>query len=64
MSRAGFWRIRTVDVTGSTNADLAAAARDGEPEGAVLVAGQQTAGNRAVTRLLSVQRAPDSMPCW
>jgi BirA family transcriptional regulator, biotin operon repressor / biotin---[acetyl-CoA-carboxylase] ligase len=45
-----FWRIRTVDVTGSTNADMAARARTGEPEGAVLVAGQQTAGRGRLGR--------------
>lgn len=39
------WRqIRAVAETGSTNADLLTAARAGEPEGLVLVAGTQTAG--------------------
>jgi BirA family biotin operon repressor/biotin-[acetyl-CoA-carboxylase] ligase len=44
--RAGaLWReIRVVAETGSTNADLLAAARAGEPEGLVLVADAQTAG--------------------
>jgi BirA family biotin operon repressor/biotin-[acetyl-CoA-carboxylase] ligase len=40
----GFWRVRRVAATGSTNDDLVAAARAGEPAGAVLVAGFQTAG--------------------
>ena len=41
----GFWReVRVVDETGSTNADLAARARDGAPEGTVLVTELQTAG--------------------
>jgi BirA family biotin operon repressor/biotin-[acetyl-CoA-carboxylase] ligase len=40
-----FWRdLRIVDSTGSTNADLAAAARSGAPEGSVLVAEAQDAG--------------------
>lgn len=38
------WRIVRVSSTGSTNADLAAAALAGEPDGAVLVADEQTAG--------------------
>jgi BirA family biotin operon repressor/biotin-[acetyl-CoA-carboxylase] ligase len=43
--RAGLWRaIEVVAETGSTNADLAAAARAGAPEGSVLVAEAQTAG--------------------
>jgi BirA family biotin operon repressor/biotin-[acetyl-CoA-carboxylase] ligase len=50
MTEPPFWRIRTVDVTGSTNADMAALARSGEPEGAVLVAGQQTAGRGRLGR--------------
>jgi BirA family biotin operon repressor/biotin-[acetyl-CoA-carboxylase] ligase len=37
-------RIDVVDETGSTNADLAARARLGEPSGAVLVTGYQSAG--------------------
>jgi BirA family biotin operon repressor/biotin-[acetyl-CoA-carboxylase] ligase len=41
----GLWReVRVVDETGSTNADLAARARDGAPEGTVLVTELQTAG--------------------
>lgn len=41
----GLWReIRVVDETGSTNADLAALAQAGAPEGTVIVAESQTAG--------------------
>jgi BirA family transcriptional regulator, biotin operon repressor / biotin---[acetyl-CoA-carboxylase] ligase len=41
----GLWRdVEVTAVTGSTNADLLARAARGEPEGAVLVAEQQTAG--------------------
>jgi BirA family transcriptional regulator, biotin operon repressor / biotin---[acetyl-CoA-carboxylase] ligase len=41
----GFWRrVEVLAETGSTNADAAAAAAAGEPEGFVLVAEQQTAG--------------------
>ena len=41
----GLWRrIETVEATGSTNADLAAAARAGEPGGRVLVADYQGSG--------------------
>ena len=39
-----FSDVRRVDETGSTNADLLALARDGAPEGIVLVADHQTAG--------------------
>ena len=39
-----FGPVRFVGSTGSTNADLLAAARSGAPEGAVLVADHQTAG--------------------
>ena len=39
-----FGPVRCVGSTGSTNADLLAAARSGAPEGAVLVADHQTAG--------------------
>ncbi len=39
-----FGSVRFVASTGSTNADLLAAARGGEPEGSVLVADHQTAG--------------------
>jgi BirA family transcriptional regulator, biotin operon repressor / biotin---[acetyl-CoA-carboxylase] ligase len=45
------WReVRTVGETGSTNADLLAAARAGEPEGLVLVARSQTAGRGRLGR--------------
>jgi len=47
----GLWRsVRVVATTGSTNADLAAAAADGAPEGTVLVAEQQTAGRGRLGR--------------
>ncbi len=39
-----FTDIRRVDETGSTNADVLALARNGEPEGVVVVAATQTAG--------------------
>lgn len=42
--------IRRVDETGSTNADLLSLARDGEPEGIVLVAEHQTAGRGRLGR--------------
>lgn len=38
------YRVRRVERTGSTNADVLAAAAAGEPEGLVVVAGTQTAG--------------------
>lgn len=38
------WRVRTVAVTGSTNADLAELARAGGPAGEVLIAEHQQAG--------------------
>jgi BirA family biotin operon repressor/biotin-[acetyl-CoA-carboxylase] ligase len=45
------WReIRVVAETGSTNADLAASARDGAAEGTVLVAEAQTAGRGRLGR--------------
>jgi BirA family transcriptional regulator, biotin operon repressor / biotin---[acetyl-CoA-carboxylase] ligase len=45
------WReVRTVTETGSTNADLLAAARAGEPEGLVLVTRSQTAGRGRLGR--------------
>ncbi|GAA4621801.1 biotin--[acetyl-CoA-carboxylase] ligase [Actinoallomurus vinaceus] len=47
----GLWReIRVVAETGSTNADLVAAARDGADEGLVLVAEAQTAGRGRLDR--------------
>lgn len=48
---AGGWRrVDVVAATGSTNADLVAAARAGEDAGVVLVAEQQTAGRGRLTR--------------
>jgi BirA family biotin operon repressor/biotin-[acetyl-CoA-carboxylase] ligase len=44
MARTRFADVRWVDETGSTNADVLALARDGAPEGIVLVADHQTAG--------------------
>ncbi|WP_344899338.1 biotin--[acetyl-CoA-carboxylase] ligase [Actinomadura meridiana] len=47
----GLWReVRVVAETGSTNADLAARAADGAPEGAVLVTESQTAGRGRLGR--------------
>ena len=44
------WTVRVVDVTGSTNADLVQAARDGERGPTVLVARAQTAGRGRLDR--------------
>lgn len=44
------WDVRVVASTGSTNADLMAAARAGVPEGRVLVAEAQTAGRGRLGR--------------
>jgi len=44
------WDVRHVAKTESTNADLAAAARDGAPEGTVIVADHQTAGRGRLDR--------------
>ncbi|HJR89594.1 MAG TPA: biotin--[acetyl-CoA-carboxylase] ligase [Aeromicrobium sp.] len=44
------WNVRRVVETESTNADLAEAARDGAPEGTVIVAGHQTAGRGRLDR--------------
>jgi len=44
------WRLTTVDETGSTNADLLAAARQGAPDRSVLVAELQTAGRGRLDR--------------
>lgn len=44
------WRVHRVASTGSTNADVAAAAQAGEPEGYVLVADEQTAGRGRLGR--------------
>jgi BirA family biotin operon repressor/biotin-[acetyl-CoA-carboxylase] ligase len=46
-----FSDVRWVDETGSTNADLMAAARDGAPDGTVLVADHQTAGRGRADRV-------------
>jgi BirA family biotin operon repressor/biotin-[acetyl-CoA-carboxylase] ligase len=47
----GLWReVRVVTETGSTNEDLAAAARDGAVDGSVLVAEVQTAGRGRLDR--------------
>jgi BirA family biotin operon repressor/biotin-[acetyl-CoA-carboxylase] ligase len=47
----GLWRsVDVVPVTGSTNADLLVRAASGEPEGAVLVAEQQSAGRGRLGR--------------
>ncbi len=47
----GLWReIRILPQTGSTNADVARAARDGAPEGLVIVAESQTAGRGRLDR--------------
>lgn len=49
--REGGWRsLDVVSATGSTNADLASRARDGEAEGAVLVAELQTGGRGRLER--------------
>ena len=47
----GLWhRVEVVESTGSTNADLLARARDGEPEGTVLVTEHQQAGRGRMGR--------------
>ncbi|GGM32349.1 biotin--[acetyl-CoA-carboxylase] ligase [Dactylosporangium sucinum] len=47
----GFWTdLRVVEETGSTNADVAALASEGAPEGLVLVAERQTAGRGRLGR--------------
>ncbi|WP_033340768.1 biotin--[acetyl-CoA-carboxylase] ligase [Catenuloplanes japonicus] len=47
----GLWRRLEIRAeTGSTNADVAAAARDGEPEGLVIVAERQVAGRGRLGR--------------
>lgn len=45
-----FQNVRVVDETGSTNADLRQAALDGAPEGSILVAEHQNAGQGRLTR--------------
>lgn len=49
----GGWRVQVVPRTGSTNADVAAAAAAGEPPGYVLVAEVQTAGRGRLGRVWS-----------
>jgi BirA family biotin operon repressor/biotin-[acetyl-CoA-carboxylase] ligase len=44
------WRVEVVEETGSTNADVAARARSGEPAGLCLVAERQTAGRGRLDR--------------
>jgi BirA family biotin operon repressor/biotin-[acetyl-CoA-carboxylase] ligase len=44
------WDVRHVAETESTNADVAVAARDGAPEGTVIVADHQTAGRGRLDR--------------
>lgn len=66
------WRLEWVEVTGSTNADLLAAATAGEPAGAVLVAEHQDAGRGRLDRrweddpgsslLVSILLRPDLTP--
>ncbi|HLL67954.1 MAG TPA: biotin--[acetyl-CoA-carboxylase] ligase [Micromonosporaceae bacterium] len=51
LTPGGLWtEIRVVTETGSTNADVAAAARAGAPEGLVLVAERQSAGRGRMDR--------------
>ena len=50
VSGTRFADVRWVDETGSTNADLLAAAADGAPDGAVLLAEAQTAGRGRLGR--------------
>ncbi len=68
-----FWDpVRFVRQTGSTNADVAAAARDGAPEGLVIHAGEQTGGRGRLARewvsppgsslSVSVLLRPDEVP--
>ena len=53
LSGVGRWRVDVVEVTGSTNADLAVRARAGAPGWQALVAGEQTAGRGRLTRAWS-----------
>lgn len=48
--RPAGWHVHRVAETGSTNADLIAAADDGAPDRTVLVAGHQTAGRGRLDR--------------
>ena len=66
------WQVTRVAETGSTNADLAAAAREGAEEGLVVVADHQTAGRGRLGRVwqapprtglaMSVLLRPSSVP--
>ncbi len=66
------WRVEVVERSASTNADVAARARAGEPPGLVLVAEHQTAGRGRLDRTwvtparsaltCSVLLAPDEVP--
>lgn len=48
----GLWRhVQTIATTGSTNADLAAAAREGAPGGSVLVSDHQSSGRGRFERV-------------
>src|SRR6266545_6976571 len=69
----GLWReIRVLSETGSTNADLVAAAESGAPEGTVRIAEAQTAGRGRLGRAwlapprsgltFSVLLRPDPVP--
>ncbi|MFJ3791903.1 biotin--[acetyl-CoA-carboxylase] ligase [Kitasatospora sp. NPDC090091] len=73
MVPGGLWTsVDVVTETGSTNSDLAARAREGAPQGAVLVAEQQNAGRGRLERqwtaparsglFLSVLLRPDGVP--
>ncbi|WP_327677583.1 biotin--[acetyl-CoA-carboxylase] ligase [Kitasatospora sp. NBC_00458] len=73
LTPGGLWTsLDVVDETGSTNTDLAARARDGAPQGAVLVAEAQRTGRGRLERqwtaparsglFLSVLLRPDGVP--
>lgn len=49
-SPRAIWHVRIVDETGSTNADLLAAAAEGAPDRSVLMARHQTAGRGRLDR--------------
>jgi BirA family biotin operon repressor/biotin-[acetyl-CoA-carboxylase] ligase len=53
LERTRFSDVRWIDETGSTNADVMALARDGAPEGTVVVADHQTAGRGRADRTWS-----------
>jgi BirA family biotin operon repressor/biotin-[acetyl-CoA-carboxylase] ligase len=52
----GRWTVQRVVSTGSTNADLLALARQGAPDGLVLVAEEQTAGRGRLGRTWEARR--------